>query len=203
MARPIAAGGELELRIDSLAFGARGVGRVNGFVVFVDGALPGDRVRVRVQRVKRRHAEARALDVIEPGPDRVAAPCAHFGDCGGCRLQNLAYPAQAALKERQVRDAIVRIAGIVDADVAPIVPADDPYGYRNRLDYAFANTPSGVAAGLHRAGRFDEVLPITRCWLTGSLGNEIRDAVQAWAREQRLDAYDQRSARGYLRHLVI
>ena len=203
MPPPVAPGTELEVAVDSLAFGARGVARVDGFVVFVDGALPGDRVRARVQRVKRRHAEAIALDVLEAGADRVLAPCAHFPACGGCRLQNLAYPAQAALKERQVRDAIARIAGLRDVAVEPIVPADEPYGYRNKLEYAFTSTADGVAAGLHRAGRYDEVLPIARCWLTGDLGNAVRDRVQAWARAEGLDAYDQRTARGYLRHLVV
>ncbi|OLC55083.1 MAG: 23S rRNA (uracil-5-)-methyltransferase RumA [Chloroflexi bacterium 13_1_40CM_4_68_4] len=203
MSRFAAPGTELELTIDTLAYGARGVARVGGFVVFVTGALPGDRVRARIERVKRRHAEATTLDVIEPGPDRVVAPCAHFPDCGGCRLQNLAYPVQAALKEQQVRDALVRIAGIADPAVAPIVPADGPYAYRNKLEYSFTNTPDGVAAGLHRAGRFDDILPITHCWLTGDLGNDIRDAVQQWARDNRLDAYEQRSGRGSLRHLVV
>ena len=203
MPRLAVPGDELELTIETLAYGARGIARVDGFVVFVAGALPGDRVRARVDRVKRRHAEATTLDVLEPGPDRVVAPCAHFPACGGCRLQNLAYPIQAALKERQVRDALVRIAGIAEAPVAAIVPADEPYAYRNKLEYAFANTPDGVAAGLHRAGRFDDILAITHCWLTGELGNAVRDAVQQWARDNRLDAYEQRSGRGSLRHLVV
>lgn len=202
-APPVSPGAELELSIDSLAFGARGVGRVDGFVVFVDGGLPGDLVRARIHRVKRRHAEATAVAVLAPGPDRVVAPCAHFPECGGCRLQNLAYPAQAALKERQVRDAIVRIAGVAGAAIAPIVRADEPYAYRNKLEYAFTNTADGVAAGLHPAGRFDDVIPITRCWLTGDLGNAIRDVVQIWARAQGLRAYDQRTGSGYLRHLVV
>jgi 23S rRNA (uracil1939-C5)-methyltransferase len=143
------------------------------------------------------------VEVLDAGADRVPAPCAHFPDCGGCRLQHLAYPAQAAFKERQVRDAIVRIGGIAGSVVEPIVPAAEPYAYRNKLEYSFTNTPEGVAAGLHRAGRFDDVLPISRCWLTGDVGNAVRDVVQAWARAHRLDAYDQRTGNGLLRHLVV
>src|SRR5919109_1892879 len=202
-APPVARGTELELAIKSLAFGARGVARVHGFVLFVDGALPGDRVLARVERVHRRHAEATVIDVLAPAADRVAPPCAHFPDCGGCRLQNLAYPAQARLKEAQVREALRRIGGIVDVEVGPIVPAVEPFAYRNKLEYAFTNTPDGVAAGLHRAGRYDDVLPIQRCWLTTDLGNALRDAVQRWARSRNLDAFEQATRRGYLRHIVV
>src|SRR5512142_87277 len=104
MAAPVARDQELELSIDSLAFGGNGVARLNGFVVFVRRGLPGDRVRARVTKVKRNHAEAAMLEVLEPGADRVEAPCAHFPVCGGCRFQDLAYEAQAAAKEAQVRD---------------------------------------------------------------------------------------------------
>ncbi len=178
------------MRVDSLAFGGRGVARVEGFVLFVDGALPGDRVRVRVDRVKQRHAEATAVAILEAGAERTLAPCAHYPECGGCRLQDLAYPAQARLKEGQVRDALARIAGLAEPPLQPIVQAAAIFGYRNKLEYAFVDTPAGASPGLHRARRFDEVLPIERCWLTGALGNAIRDAVRGWARETRLAAYD-------------
>src|SRR5438093_3039029 len=203
MNRPVAPGDELELDIDSLAYGARGVARLDGFVLFVDGALPGDRVRARVERVRRRHGEARVVDLVRPGPERVAPPCVHYPACGGCRLQDLEYPAQARQKEGQVRDALVRIAGLAEPPVQAIVPADAPYEYRNRLDYSFTNTPDGVAAGLHRAGRYDAVLPISRCWLTGALGNALRDAVVGWARAARLDAYSPSDRAGFLRQLVV
>jgi 23S rRNA (uracil1939-C5)-methyltransferase len=203
MTRPVSLGEELELRIDGLAFGARGVARRGGFVVFVDRALPGDRVLARVDRVKRRHAEATAVRVLEPGPERVAAPCAHYPECGGCRLQDLAYPAQARLKELHLRDALVRIAGLSEPAIEPIVPAVAPFHYRNKLEYSFVETPEGAAPGLHRAGRFDAVLPIERCWLTGDLGNAVRDGVRDWARGAGLQAYDPVVRRGYLRNLVV
>ena len=93
---PVTKGEELELHVDSLAYGGNGVARRDGFVVFVRRGLPGDTVRARVTKVKRSHAEAIALDVLEPGADRVEAPCRHFGTCGGCRFQDLAYEAQVA-----------------------------------------------------------------------------------------------------------
>jgi 23S rRNA (uracil1939-C5)-methyltransferase len=203
VAAPVAKNDELELTVDSLAYGGNGVARLNGFVVFVRRGLPGDTVRARVTKVKRGWAEALATEVLVPGPNRVDAPCAHFPACGGCRFQDLAYEAQAAAKEAQVRDALVRIGGIADPRLEPILPAESQFGYRNKLEYSFTETQRGAALGFHRAGRWDEVLEVERCWLTTDLGNAIRDAVREWAQEEGLPAYDQEAHAGYLRHLVV
>src|SRR5919106_1643517 len=203
MAAPVQKGDELELHVDSLAYGGNGVARLNGFVVFVRRGLPGDTVRARVTKVKRGFAEALATEVVAPSAQRVDAPCAHSPACGGCRFQDLAYEAQAAAKEAQVRDALVRIGGIAEPPLEPIVPAEDHFFYRNKLEYSFTQTPSGPALGFHKAGRWDEVLEVERCWLTTDLGNAIRNAVRDWAREEGLVAYDQAEQTGYLRHLVV
>ena len=203
MAAPVRTGEELELHVDSLAYGGNGVARLNGFVVFVRRGLPGDTVRARVTKVKRGFAEATMLDVLSPGPDRVVAPCPHFGACGGCRFQDYAYDKQLEAKEAQVRDALTRLGRIENPPVEAIVPAASQYGYRNKLEYSFTQTEDGPALGFHRAGRWDEVLPIEVCLLTTELGNAIRDAVQVWAREEKLAAYDQGTQNGYLRHLVL
>jgi 23S rRNA (uracil1939-C5)-methyltransferase len=203
VAAPLTKDQELELRVDSLAYGGNGVARTNGFVVFVRRGLPGDKVRARVTKVKRNHAEALALEVLEPGAQRVDAPCAHYPACGGCRFQDLGYEAQVASKAEQVADALSRLGGIADAPLEPIVPAESVFHYRNKLEYSFTRTPSGPALGFHKAGRWDEVLDIERCWLTTDLGNAIRAAVRDWARAEGLEAYDQAEQDGYLRHLVV
>jgi 23S rRNA (uracil1939-C5)-methyltransferase len=203
MAAPVTRDQELDLRIDSLAFGGNGVARLDGYVVFVRRGLPGDRVRARVTKVKRSHAEALALEVLEPGPQRVEAPCPHFGACGGCRFQDLAYEAQLEAKQSQVEDALRRLGGIADAPVGPIVPSASIYHYRNKLEYSFTQTEEGPALGFHAAGRWDQVLPIEVCLLTTDVGNVIRDTVQTWARAEGLVAYDQADNTGYLRHLVV
>ena len=203
MAAPVSRDEELELSIDSLAYGGNGVARLNGFVVFVRRGLPGDVVRARVTKVKRNHAEALAVDVVTPSPLRVEAPCRHYPACGGCRFQDLAYESQVAAKEEQVADALRRIGGIPEPPLEPIVPAVEVFHYRNKLEYSFTATPQGPALGFHRAGRWDEVLDIRRCWLTTDFGNELRDAVRDWARAEGLEAYDQAEHTGYLRHLVI
>ena len=203
MAAPVRKGEELELRVDSLAYGGNGVARHDGFVVFVRRGLPGDLVRARVTKVKRGFAEATATAVVEAGDGHVEAPCRHFGACGGCRFQDYAYDRQIAAKEAQVRDALVRLGGFADPPLEPIVPAASQFGYRNKLEYSFTQTPDGPALGFHRAGRWDEVLPIDECLLTTDLGNAIRDAVREWAREEALEAFDQATGEGYLRHLVV
>jgi 23S rRNA (uracil1939-C5)-methyltransferase len=204
MAAPVTKGEELELDVDSLAFGGNGVARHDGFVVFVRRGLPGDRVRARVTKVKRSHAEALATEVLRPGPERVEAPCAHFPACGGCRFQDLAYEAQLEQKQLQVRDALQRLAGIAEPPLERIVPCEpEIFHYRNKVEYSFTSTEAGPALGFHRAGRWDEVLEIDRCWLIDDLGNAIRDAVRDWAREEGLDAYSQADGSGYLRHLVV
>jgi 23S rRNA (uracil1939-C5)-methyltransferase len=204
MPAPVTKGQELELDVESLAYGGNGVARLNGFVVFVRRGLPGDRVRARVTKVKRSHAEALATEVVRPGPQRVEAPCAHFPACGGCRFQDLDYGAQLTQKHSQVRDAFQRLAGIAGPPLEEIVPCEpDIFHYRNKLEYSFTQTPSGAGLGFHRAGRWDEVLDIEKCWLTTDLGNGLRDAVRDWAREEGLEAYSQEDGSGYLRHLVV
>jgi 23S rRNA (uracil1939-C5)-methyltransferase len=203
MAAPVVKGQEVDVHIESLAFGGNGVGRVDGFVVFVRGGLPGDLVRARVTKTKRGFAEAATEQVLEPSTQRVEPPCPYFGVCGGCRFQDLAYEAQIAQKERQVRDALERIGRFESPPLEPILAATSQYGYRNKLEYTFSEGEAGVVLGFHRLGRWDAVIGVDPCLLTTDLGNGIRNAVREWAREERLDAYDQATGKGYLRQLVV
>ncbi len=203
MAKPVAKGEELELQIESLAYGGNGVARLNGFVLFVRRGLPGDRVLARVTKVKKNHAEAFAVEVLEPGAARVEAPCAHYPACGGCRFQDLAYDIQLDAKAAQVADSLARIGGLKAFELEPAVSAESVFHYRNKLEYSFTSTPVGLGLGLHKAGRWDEVLDVEKCWLTTDLGNGIRNAVREWARTEGLAPFDQGTQEGFLRHLVF
>jgi 23S rRNA (uracil1939-C5)-methyltransferase len=203
VAAPVQRDQELELTVDSLAFGGNGVARLDGFVVFVRRGLPGDTVKARVTKVQRRHAEALVTEVLAPGPHRVEAPCAHYPVCGGCRFQDLAYESQLAAKHQWVVDSFQRLAGLDDFPLEPIVPAASQFHYRNKMEYSFTQLPDGPVLGLHKAGRWDEVLEIDRCWLTTDAGNAIRNTIGDWALEEKLQAYDQGTQEGYLRHLVV
>src|SRR5919204_2830100 len=164
MAAPVQRDQELELDIESLAYGGNGVARHDGFVVFVRRGLPGDRVRARVTKVKRGYAEALATDLLEAGPNRVDAPCAHYPACGGCRFQDLAYEAQLGAKAAQVADALRRRGAIERPPLEPILGAEDVFHYRNKLEYSFTQLEDGPTLGFHKAGRWDEVLEVERCW---------------------------------------
>src|SRR6476646_2576184 len=203
MAAPVQRDQELELSIDSLAFGGNGVARIDGFVVFVRRGLPGDTVKARVTKVQRRHAEAIATEIVAPGPVRVEAPCAHYPACCGCRFQDLAYDTQVQTKHQWVADSLQRIAGLTDAPLEPIVPAASQFHYRNKMEYSFTQREDGPTLGLHKAGRWDEVLQIDKCWITTDVGNAVRNTMHDWAREEKLTAYDQETHEGYLRHLMV
>jgi len=208
VAPPVQRDQELELTIDSLAYGGNGVARIESeegrsFVVFVRRGLPGDTVKARVTKVQRRHAEALATEVVAPGPQRVDAPCAHYPACGGCRFQDLAYEAQVAAKAQWVADSFQRLAGLSAPPLEEIVAAKSQFHYRNKMEYSFAQLEDGPTLGLHKAGRWDEVLEIEKCWLASDTGNAIRNAIREWAREEKLPAYDQATHEGFLRHLVV
>ena len=194
---------ELELRIDSLAHGGRGVARHGELVVFVSRGLPGDRVRARVTRYKKRYAEARVVELLEPGPGRVEPVCPHFGVCGGCAWQDLDYAEQLRYKQEQVEDALRRLGHLDGFSVLPIVPAAERYGYRNKLEYSWTTRDGRPALGFHRAGRWDQLLAVDHCYIASDRSNEVRRAFERWAADRGLEAYDQRSGTGFLRHLVV
>jgi 23S rRNA (uracil1939-C5)-methyltransferase len=194
-------GERLDLRVESLAFGGAGVARTEGFVVFVTGAVPGDLVRAEVTKAKRAYAQARALEVLEPGPDRVepAAP-GH----PGAPWQVLRYERQLEAKQEQVADALARIGGLAGFDLEPIVPAQEAWRYRNKLEYSFGSDADGeLVCGLHASGRFDRIEPVGDDRLASEAVNTLRARVLAWCREEGLSAYDRRTGEGLLRNLVV
>jgi len=194
-------GDVLDLTIDDLAFGGEGVGRVQGYVLFVRGAVPGDRVRVKVVEARSRFGRAVIEAVEVPSADRVEPPCAYFGSCGGCRLQHLSYAAQLGFKAKQVRDCLERIGGLGDFELRPILAAPEPFGYRNKMEFTVAG--AGPAIGLHAAERYDVVLDIERCLLQSDTMNGLLAELRAQARSRRLSVYDQDSGEGLLRFATV
>jgi 23S rRNA (uracil1939-C5)-methyltransferase len=193
-------GDELELTIDALAFGGAGVARTDGYVVFVTGAVPGDRVRAVVGKRKRAYAEARAVEILEPGPDRIAPVADH----PGAPWQVLSYERQLEVKQAQVQDALRRIGKLDAFALEPIVPAVSQWRYRNKLEYSFGTDASGaLVCGFHAPGRWDEIVPITDCLLASESANAAREQIVSWCRAQGLTAYDRRSGEGLLRNLVV
>ena len=193
-------GDELELTIDSLAHGGNGVARLEGYVVFVAGAVPGDRVRAVVGKSKKAYAEARAVELIAPSPDRVP----EVADHPGAPWQVLPYERQLEVKAEQVADALARIGRLEGFEQEPIVPAEEQWRYRNKLEYSFGTGPDGeLVCGFHAPGRWDEIVGVTDNKLASERGNAVREQVLAWCRAQGLPAWDRRTHRGVLRNLVV
>jgi 23S rRNA (uracil1939-C5)-methyltransferase len=195
---------QLELEIDSLAFGGRGVARAGGLVVFVSGALPGDLVRAEVTKSKRRFAEARAVELLRPAADRVADTCVHEGEpCPGAPWQGLPYEAQLGHKQEQVGDALRRIGGLDGFELEEIVPAVERWRYRNKLEYSFGEVEGEPTLGFHARGRWDRIVGVEDCMLASEAGNAARNEVRDWARRESVPAYDRRAREGVLRNLVV
>jgi 23S rRNA (uracil1939-C5)-methyltransferase len=193
-------GDELELTIDALAFGGAGVARTDGYVVFVTGAVPGDRVRAVIGKRKRAYAEARAVEILTPGPDRIAPVADH----PGAPWQVLSYERQLEVKQGQVDEALRRIGKLDGFALEPIVPSEKQWRYRNKLEYSFGADASGtLVCGFHAPGRWDEILPMEDCMLASGAANAAREQIVAWCRAEGLSAYDRRSGTGFLRNLVV
>jgi 23S rRNA (uracil1939-C5)-methyltransferase len=191
-------GDVLELTIDSLAHGGNGVARHDGYVVFVAGAVPGDRVRAEVGKAKKAYAEARAVEIVAPSPDRVPP----FADHPGAPWQVLPYERQLEVKAEQVDDALTRIGRLSGYELEPIVPAVETWRYRNKVEYSFGTGDDGeLVCGFHAPGRWNEIVPMTDCKLVSERSNAAREQVLAFCRG--FTAWDRRDQRGFLRNLVV
>jgi len=206
----------IDLETVDLAFGGRGIAKVDGLVVFIDQAIPGDLVTARIIRKKKSHAVARIEQIISPSPFRIAAPCRFSGYCGGCKWQFLEYDKQLEYKRQHVIDAIQRIGGIGDTPVNEPVPSDQIYGYRNKMEFSCSDRPwslpqdfqpdtpvDGIALGLHVPGTYHKVIDIDRCLLQPDLGNRILDTVRQFIKRSGVPVYGLRSHQGFWRFGVL
>jgi 23S rRNA (uracil1939-C5)-methyltransferase len=194
----------LTLDVDSLAYGGKGVARRNGYVVFVAGALPGDRVTAEVTRAKRGYAEASTREILRESPDRVPPRCDHGGEpCPGAPWQGLAYEEQLRHKQTQVEDALRRLGGLEGFELERIEPAVERWRYRNKLEYSFGERDGELVLGFHARGRWDLIVDAEDCQLASERNNARRNELRDWASSAGLPAYDPRTGEGVLRNLVI
>jgi len=218
--------------VHGIADRGKGVGRTeDGMAVFVEGAVPGDVVDIRIQKKKGGFAEGTVERIVSPSPDRVEAFCQHFHICGGCKWQNLDYPAQLRHKQQVVEDALLRIGKIQVGEFLPILGAPQTTFYRNKLEFGFSNrrwltseemppavdetsseflpsenkppAPLSPGLGFHKAGFFDKIIDIEHCWLQAEPSNELRNFVRQLSHEQGLEYYDLRRHQGFLRNLLV
>lgn len=210
-------GSIIEIDIEAFADRGKSLAHVNGQVVFVPEAVPGDRVRARVVKKKKRYAEARIDEVLRESDLRTKPRCFYFGTCGGCKWQHVQYEAQLQAKRESVRSALAHHGGFRDIDVRPTIGSPNEYFYRNKMEFSFSTdrwlTPeeiqtgdpfdTGFALGLHVPGSFYKVLDLHECHLQSPRSAELVNDVRALAKEQGWEPWDIRNHTGYLRHLVI
>ncbi|MFH0915674.1 MAG: class I SAM-dependent RNA methyltransferase [bacterium] len=193
----------IDLTVTGLAFGGKGVARIDDFVVFVSGAVPGDVTRALVTKTKKRYAEARAVELVTHSPDRCDALCCSFGLCGGCVWQNLDYCVQLEYKARQVRESLEHLGGVSGFSLRSALGMANPWRYRNRADFSVGMTDEGAVVGFRPPGRWDSVLPLSECHLLGSAMEQVRGTVERWLRDSSLAGWDPRTATGFVRHLLV
>jgi 23S rRNA (uracil1939-C5)-methyltransferase len=200
-------------------WGAKGVAlaKVDGLVLFITGAVPGDVADVLVTRKKKSFAEGRVQRMITPSPHRTEPFCKHFGTCGGCKWQDLAYPMQLHFKRQEAIDALERIGGLELPDVPATLASGETRYYRNKLEYTFSNARwfssadlamgeefvDRNALGYHIPGRFDKVFDCEECFLQPAPSDAIRNFIRSYAKEHKLGFYDIRNHEGWLRTLTI
>ena len=206
-----------EVLITGMADKGRGVGRTaDNRVVFVEHVAPGDIVDVRIVKKKPEFMDGYAVHYHQLSADRVEPFCEHFNQCGGCRWQHLRYEAQAAHKEKVVRDVMRHIARVEPGYFLPIIPAEKTTYYRNKLEYAFSSKrwitkeemEQGISneenvLGFHRPGAFDKIVDIRHCWLQADPSNELRILAKDTAEELGIPFYDLRTNEGVMRHMMI
>ena len=203
--------------IENVAAEGKALAHVDGAVLFVPFAVPGDVVNVRVTKKKKNYLEGFITDIVKPSERRLAPFCEHFGVCGGCKWQPLPYEDQLVAKQQQVYDQLVRIGHLQIPEISPIIPSDRTEYYRNKLEYTFSckrwlekdENPENLSPaercglGFHVGKFFDKVLDIKNCHLQREPSNSIRLFVKKYALEHGLEFFDIRGNHGYIRNMII
>lgn len=197
----------VEVDIDSLAYGGRGIGRLDGYVVFVPWVAPGDRVRARLTKRKSGYAEADLVEIVRPSPTRVAPPCSLFTRCGGCSGQHMDAPTQRHWKQDIVAGALRPVAALEGGHytMEPLVPSPDDWHYRNKMEFTFGQEgpDAPLKLGFHLPSNWKHILNVERCWLQPAALDGLLDAARAEGRRQGLDAWNPVRHEGMLRQLMV
>ncbi|MFM2376830.1 MAG: hypothetical protein RLZZ165_1927 [Bacteroidota bacterium] len=211
-----------EVPIVDCTHDGKGIGRKGDFVAFVEKTVPGDLADVRVTGREKKVPTGIVERMIKPSPDRIAATCKHFGDCGGCKWQNLSYEKQLFYKERQVTESMRRIGHLEASDARPIIGCSSPFQYRNKVEFTFSNrqwitaeqlqkqepnVPNAPARngalGYHVAKLYDKIIPIETCHLHWPVINEIRNEIRDFTRAAETPWYDIKAHTGYYRNAMF
>jgi 23S rRNA (uracil1939-C5)-methyltransferase len=203
------------ISVSDYAAEGKSIARVDNYVIFIQNAIPGDILDIKLQKIKSNYAEASIEKVVKPSEFRKDAFCAHFGICGGCKWQHLDYSKQAEFKQQQVKDQLEKLGGMALPEITAILPSSETQFYRNKLEFTFSNKrwftnneinnqPTTVdALGFHVPGRFDKIVDVEKCYLQDDLSNQIRNSVREYGLKNQLQFFDLKKQEGFLRNLII
>lgn len=209
-------GDTLELTIDKMAYGGHGIGRANGLVFFVRGAVPGDRISAKIQRKKKGYAEANLVELLAPSADRVEAPCPYSGYCGGCQWQHVRYETQLSYKKGHVNESMTHIGGLKHVLVHEVITPESTFAYRNKMEFSFSDRrwflphelhtremEGSFALGLHVPGTYHKVIDVEACLLQHERGNLILREAKKYVKASGTPVYGLKSHEGFWRFLTI
>ena len=193
--------------IEDIGVNGEGIGKVDGYTLFIKDAVIGDRVEAKVMKAKKNYGYARLMKILEPSEARVQPRCAFARKCGGCQIQEMSYEQQLAFKERKVRGNLERIGGfapeLLDRVTDPAVGMDEPFGYRNKAQFPFGTDREGNPVTGFYAGRTHDIIANTDCALGVPVNREILEIILAFMKEYRIPSYDEKTGQGLLRHVLI
>lgn len=192
----------LTIDITDLGENGEGIGRHEGMAVFVPGALPGERITARIRNQKKNYAHGRLVEILEPSPDRVAPPCEIAGQCGGCQIQSMSYPAQLKWKASHVRACMDRIAKLPEVEIAPIIGMDDPWHYRNKVLYPAGGSPGSPELGFYKLGTH-QVIPGKGCLIQHPFNAEVLETARELMTLHGIQPYSEETHSGHIRHILL
>ncbi|GGE35502.1 23S rRNA (uracil-5-)-methyltransferase RumA [Pullulanibacillus camelliae] len=199
---PVQKNDTVEVTFSDLSHDGSGVGKVNGYTLFVPDALPGETAEVRVIKVKKAYGFGKKLKILKESPERVDPPCEIYGRCGGCQLQHLSYKGQLAYKRKQVSEALARIGGLEHIPVLPVLGMDEPWNYRNKAQVPVASRNGELIAGFYQK-RSHHIIEMDHCLIQDSVNDEVIQEVKRIAKTYGIEPYDEEKHRGTLRHIVV
>lgn len=199
---PVQKNDEAVMDIIGMNHDGEGVGRVEGFTLFVPGALPGEKVRIKVLKTKKQYGYAKLLDIVQASPDRIAAPCAIYDQCGGCQIQHMSYEAQLGWKRQHVVDVLERIGKLSVVKVHPTLGMSEPWRYRNKAQVPIGVTEGGLVGGFYARGSH-RIVDMDTCLIQDKRNDEVVARVKEIGRTLGISAYNEETGRGLLRHVVV
>ena len=210
-------GTEIEIFIDSLAYGGNGISKYEGIVIFTKNVIPGQTVKVKVVKNRKTYLEAIPLEIIKESKYKIEEKCSHFNDCGGCKIQDLEYEEQISQKFNQTKEALKHIGKIKVNSINEIIKSPKIFEYRNKMEFSFSNSrwlisseknyadekSKKFALGLHPPKRFDKIVDIDYCHIQTKLANEILIVIKKESLNLKLEPYDIINHKGFLRNVII